>query len=259
MFASMLLAIDIGNTNTVLGLFDGERILRRFRVRTLKERTADETGVLFLNLFQSAGLPAEVDDTIVASVVPDALQPIADCCRSWFHSEPLVVGAGLRTGMPILVDNPREVGADRIVNAVAAYEQVGGACVVVDFGTATTLDCISARGEYVGGVIAPGYRISADALFQRASKLPRVEFAQPRRVIGRNTIHSMQSGLFHGYVSLVDGLIERVCGEYPPREQPAVLATGGLAPALVDASRGIERAAPDLTLEGLRLLYDRNC
>lgn len=253
----MLLVIDVGNTNIVVGLFEGEDLVQRFRLQTVKGRTSDEMGVLLRSLFAGAGRALEPSQAIISCVVPDQLETLQDTCRRWLDVDPLVVGPGIRTGMPILADNPREVGADRIVNGVAAYDEIGSACIVVDFGTATTFDCISARGEYMGGVIAPGFGISAEALFQRASKLPRVEIVRPRKVIGRNTVHSMQSGLFFGYVSLVDGMVRRVSQEMG-EPTPAVIATGGLAPSLAEASQAIERVRPDLTLEGLRLLCARN-
>lgn len=255
----MLLVIDVGNTNTVLGLFDGGQVTRRFRIQTDVRRTADETGVLLADLFRHAGLDGSaVEGAIVSCVVPDTLRTLTETCRRYFGVDPMVVGPGVRTGMPILADNPREVGADRIVNAVAAFELVKAACIVVDFGTATTFDCISHKGQYLGGVIAPGYQISADALFSRTSKLPRVEVARPPRVIGRNTVHSMQSGLFYGYVSLVDGVVARIKSEMKAPTVPRVLATGGLAAVLAEASEAIEQVEEDLTLEGLRLLYARN-
>lgn len=253
----MLLVVDVGNTNTVMGLYDGDRLARRFRIQTDVRRTVDETGALMLDLFGHAGLSGEVDHAIIACVVPDMLPTLRQTCSVWFTSDVLEVGPGLKTGMPILADNPREVGADRIVNGVAAYAEVGGACVVVDFGTATTFDCISSRGEYLGGVIAPGFRISAEALFRAASKLPRVEVTRPKRVVGRNTVHSMQSGLYYGYVSLVDGVVRRIVQEL---EEPdaAVLATGGLATVLAESSETIQEVREDLTIEGLRIIYGLN-
>jgi len=251
----MLLGIDVGNTNIVLGLWQDGSLLHRYRLRTVIGRTADEIGVLFMDLLRNSGIEGRPDGAIIACVVPDQLQALEQACKQVFGVDALVVGPGIRTGLPILADNPREVGADRIVNAVAAYSRVGSACVVVDFGTATTFDCVSERGEYLGGVIAPGFQISADALTRRTSKLPKVEVARPRNVIGKNTIHSMQSGLFYGYVSLVDGLVERICAELG---EARVLATGGLAATLAAESESIEEVVDDLTLEGLRLLYMAN-
>ena len=254
----MLLVMDVGNTNIVIGLFEGDELVQRFRVQTVAGRTADETGALFLGLFRDKGLTMDVDASIISCVVPEQLSMLRDTCIGSFGSEPLVVGPGIKTGIPILADNPREVGADRIVNAVAAYELTRGPCIVVDFGTATTFDCISKRGEYLGGAIAPGYGISADALYRNASKLPRVEPGRPDNVIGRNTVHSMQSGLYFGYVSLVDGMVERIVEEMPDEPEITCLATGGLAEAIAETSEMIDQVVPDLTLDGLRILYARN-
>ncbi len=253
----MLLVVDVGNTNIVMGLYDGDSLVQRYRIRTVPQRTADETGVLFLDLFGHAEVPIEVTGAIISCVVPAQLQALQTTCQDWLGVDALVVGPGIRTGMPILADNPREVGADRIVNAVAAWERVQAPCVVVDFGTATTFDCISGTGQYMGGVIAPGYHISAEALVRSASKLPRVEPVRPPRVIGRNTIHSMQSGLYYGYVSLVDGVVDRIRAELQLPEAP-VLATGGLASVIAEASMTISSVEPDLTLEGLRIIHARN-
>jgi type III pantothenate kinase len=259
----MLLVIDVGNTNTVLGLYDGSRAVRTFRIRTVKDRTVDEIGILVHSLFEKAGIDPEVGAAIISCVVPDTESSFLTMCRTYFGLDALVVGPGIRTGMPILADNPREVGADRIVNSVAAFARVQGPCVVVDFGTATTFDCVSGKGEYLGGVIAPGLRISAEALFQKASKLPRVNIERPRRIIGRNTVHSMQSGLFYGYVGLVDGVVEGILGEYRERDGekaavPRVIATGGLAAVIASGSRTIDDVDEDLTLTGLELLYSLN-
>ncbi|TLM65736.1 MAG: type III pantothenate kinase [Deltaproteobacteria bacterium] len=253
----MLLAIDIGNTNTVFGLYRGETLLRTWRLQTDRTRTADEWALAVHGLFAMAGLhPGEVTGAIIASVVPPVLPAIAALCREHLKLEPCVVGAETPTGMPIRYDNPREVGADRIVNAVAAYARKRRSLIVIDFGTATTFDAISARGEYLGGAIAPGLGISAEALWQRASKLPRVEIARPPRSIAGNTVHSMQAGLFYGYVGLVDGIVGRMQEELG--DDPAVLATGGLAGLIAPHSTTINEVDPDLTLEGLRLIFERS-
>lgn len=254
----MLLVFDVGNTNIVIGLYEGAELVQRFRIQTVPGRTADETGALLRDLFHHRGLDTAIEGSIIACVVPDQLSVLVETCIESFGIEPLVVGPGIKTGIPILADNPREVGADRIVNSVAAFELIGGPCVVVDFGTATTFDCISARGEYLGGVIAPGYQISAEALFRNASKLPRVQTAKPPKVIGKNTVHSMQSGLYYGYVSLVDGTVERILDEMPDEPRVSCLATGGLAATIAESSEVIDHVVPDLTLDGLRLLFERN-
>jgi type III pantothenate kinase len=253
----MLLVIDVGNTNIVYGLFDGSELVRQFRVETGRGRTADEYAVVLRQLLAMNDIAAEqVHAAALASVVPALTEPMIDLVRRAFDKEALVVGPGIKTGMSILYENPREVGADRIVNAVAAYEKVKGAVIVVDFGTATTFDCVTPKGEYLGGVIAPGIQISADALFTRAAKLPRVEIAKPPKVVGRNTIHSMQSGIVYGYVGLVDGMIERLREELG--YTTAVIATGGLARLIAPLSKTIDEADDILTLVGLRILYERN-
>ena len=253
----MLLVIDVGNTNTVLGLYRDQELLRDWRVTTDKVRTVDEYATFIHQLFHLSGFHFhDVKDVIVSCVVPPMVHTIEGLCQQYFKLKPYIVGPGIKTGMPILYDNPREVGADRIVNAVAAYEKKHCSLIVVDFGTATTFDYISARGEYLGGAIAPGLGISADALFQRASKLPRVEFSRPPQVIAKNTVNSMQSGLFYGYVGLVDGIVQRMKQE--AKDEPLVIATGGLAGMLSAASQTINEIDPYLTLEGLRIIYDRN-
>lgn len=253
----MLLVVDVGNTQTVLGLYEGEHLVHDFRIESSEGRTLDELHVLLRSLLSVAEVERdEIAAAIIASVVPAMTDTFTRAVSLAFGVEPLVVGPGIKTGMPILYENPREVGADRIVNAVAAYAIVGGAVIVVDFGTATTFDVVSEKGEYLGGVIAPGIRISADALFAHAAKLPRVEVAKPPRVVGRNTIHSMQSGIVYGYVGLVDGIVERIRAELGI--ELAVIATGGLARLVEPESHSIERVEEYLTLDGLRLLYERN-
>jgi type III pantothenate kinase len=253
----MLLTIDVGNTHTVLGLFDGARLVHDFRIESSHKRTSDELHVLLVGLIQLAGVsPREITASIMASVVPALGDTLIDTIDRAFDHELLVVGPGIRTGLPIRYENPREVGADRIVNAVAAYERTRGAVIVVDFGTATTFDCISEKGEYLGGSIAPGVQISADALFSRAAKLPRTEIAIPPHAVGRNTVHSMQSGIVFGYVGLVDGLVRRLSREIG--DPCAVLATGGYAHLIAPLTESIGEVDDDLTLDGLRLLYERN-
>lgn len=253
----MLLVIDVGNSNTVLGIYDGTDLKKDWRVGTDKYRTIDEYAMLINDLFRLSGVEfSDLTDVIVSSVVPPMLHTIEGLCQKYFKLKPFIVGPGMKTGMPIQYDNPREVGADRIVNAVAAYEKLKCALIVVDFGTATTFDVISADGSYQGGAISPGVGIAADALFDRASKLPRVEFTKPAQVIAKNTINSMQSGIFFGYVGLVEGIVQRMKKEIATT--PKVIATGGLAAPIAEATDCIHQVEPFLTLEGLRLLYERN-
>jgi type III pantothenate kinase len=253
----MLLAIDVGNTNIVYGLFDGDRLVHQFRVESARGRTADEYAVQLRALLDMHAVdPSAVTEAILACVVPSLTEPMVELVKRAFGRATMVVGPGIRTGMAILIDNPREVGADRIADAVAGYEKVKGGVIVVDFGTSTNFDCVTPRGEYLGGVLAPGLQISADALFARAAKLPRVEIAKPARVVGKSTVHAMQSGIVYGYVGLVDGIVERLIDElgYPC----AVIATGGLARLIAPLSKTILEVDDILTLVGLRILYERN-
>lgn len=254
----MLLAVDVGNSHTVLGLFEKDDLRAHWRISTRRGATTDEIGVLVRALFLGAGIdPTEVGAVAVASVVPDLNRALATAGERYFGREPLFVGPGVRTGMPILYENPHEVGADRIVNAVAALQRFGAPVIVLDFGTATTLDVVSGRGEYLGGVIAPGIGVSAEALFSRAARLSRVDIRRPSRVIGRTTEESVQSGLFHGYAALVEGLVARVREDLG--SPASVIATGGFAPVFEGALPSLQAVDPHLTLHGLRIVWERNC
>jgi type III pantothenate kinase len=258
----LLLAIDVGNTNVTIGVFDGDRLVHNWRLAALHERTADELGIFVTRLFEQTRVDvAAVSGIVVASVVPPLTRPMEEMCRRYFGRDALLVDA-TNAGMAVKYFPASDVGADRIVNAVAAREKYGQGgrvpLIVVDFGTGTTFDVISADGQYLGGVICPGIGISADALFQRAARLPRVEVRNPGVVIGQTTVNSIQSGLFFGYVEMVDGLVRRIRSELPDGAHAVVIATGGLADVLSSATREIQHVDADLTLDGLRLIWERN-
>lgn len=254
----MVLVIDVGNTNTVLGIYEGEELLKYWRISTDKNKTSDEYGMLIDRLFSYNGYKlTEVESVIISSVVPPLMYSLQAMSIKYCNKEALVIGPGIKTGMNIIYDNPREVGADRIVNAVSAYRKYGGPVIIVDFGTATTFCAVSENGDYLGGVISPGIKISSEALFLRAAKLPKVELAKPEKVICRNTVNSMQSGIIFGYVGLVDYLVDRMKRELN-LENAKVIATGGLSTLIAEESKNIDKVDKLLTLEGLRMIHEIN-
>ncbi len=254
----MIVVIDVGNSNIVLGVYDGKKLLAHWRLDTNKDKTADEFGMFFISMFNSEKLDMSmVEAVVVASVVPTIMYSLEHAIRKYFKVEPMTVGPGVKTGINIKYENPREVGADRIVNTVAALEQYGGPVIIVDFGTATTFSAVSSKGEFLGGVICTGIKVSADALFQKTSKLPKIELAKPETVIGRNTVTNMQSGIIFGYVGQVDYIVRRIKKEMK-EDNIKVVATGGLARLIASESDTIDEINGLLTLDGLRIIYERN-
>ncbi|MCI3923247.1 type III pantothenate kinase [Paenibacillus sp. TRM 82003] len=253
----MIFVVDVGNTNIVLGIYDGANLLHHWRIATNRSATADEYGILIFNLFQHAGVRTdEIEGAIVSSVVPPVNATLEQTLKKYVRRSPMFVGPGIKTGLNIRYENPRDVGADRIVNAVAGIQMYGAPLIIVDFGTATTFCYIDDKGEYIGGAIAPGIGISTEALYQRAAKLPRIELTKPRSTVGRTTVSSMQSGIIFGFAGQVDGIVQRIREEH--RTTPRVVATGGLAELIAGESRTIDIVNPLLTLQGLQIIYERN-
>ncbi|MCX7695756.1 MAG: type III pantothenate kinase [Caloramator sp.] len=257
----MLLVFDVGNTNIVLGVYQDKKLVIDWRIATTTQRTADEYGIVVINLFEKAGLDyKDIDAVVVSSVVPNIMYSLEHMIRKYFKVEPLIVGPGIKTGINIKYDNPKEVGADRIVNAVAAHDIYKKPLIIVDFGTATTFCAVGKNGDYYGGAITPGIKIASDALFERAAKLPRIELIKPPTVICKNTVQSMQSGIIYGYAGLVDNIVIKMKEEMKElkEETPYVVATGGLAKLIATESKTIDEINPYLTLEGLRIIYEKN-
>jgi type III pantothenate kinase len=253
----MILVIDVGNTNIVLGVFDGDELVTNWRIGTDRRRTADDLGVLVKNLFYFRGLQIQdVDALVMSSVVPPLTPAVSEMCRRYFGKDPLVVGPGVKTGMPIRYENPREVGADRIVNAISVATRYGVPAVIIDFGTATTFCAVSRSGEYLGGAIAPGIGVSTEALFERAAKLPRIELAKPRQVIGKNTVASMQAGIYYGFFGQLEGIVQRIKAEIG--DDAVVVATGGYAELICSGTDCVDHIDPNITLWGLKIVYERN-
>lgn len=254
----MIVVMDVGNTNIAFGVYEGKKLLNHWRMATDREKTSDEFGMFFMNIFNHEKLDVgKVEAVLLASVVPPIMYSLEHAIKKYFKLEPIVIGPGIKTGINIKYENPREVGADRIVNAVAALEIYGGPFIIVDFGTATTFCAVTANAEYLGGVICPGIKISAEALFQKAAKLPRIDLSKPDTVIGRNTVASMQSGIVYGYVGKVDYIVKRMKKEMK-EDNIKVIATGGLARLIASESETIDEINGLLTLEGLRMIYEKN-
>ncbi len=254
----MILVVDVGNTHMILGAFEGKKLLASWRLSTIEERSADELGMLLLNFFGHEKLSVEkIDAVIIASVVPPIMYTLEHSIKKYFKMDPMIIGPGTKTGINIRCQNPKEVGVDKIVNAVAGFEMYGGPLIIVDMGTATTFCAISEKGEYLGNVICPGIKISAEALYRKAAKLPRIDLVKPESVIGKNTILSMQSGLFYGYVGQIDYIVNRMKQEMQ-EDTVKVVATGGLARLIADESKSISEVNSTLTLNGLRIVYERN-